>query len=161
VSIAGLAPHGAEGLDWFAGMQPSAAAGLRAALAGRAAKAAHEASAPEFDRASFTGADWATLAGPWAWLERVVGPGMANGPDGLIDDDMAYVSSWGFDCSQVSRPLLLLHGGQDRMVPVGHGQWLARHCPSAALWQLPGDGHLSVLHAAPRALDWLRQQASG
>ena len=161
VSIAGLAPHGAEGLDWFAGMQPSAAAGLRAALAGRAAKAAHEASAPEFDRASFTGADWATLAGPWAWLERVVGPGMANGPEGLIDDDMAYVRPWGFDCSQVSRPLLLLHGGQDRMVPVGHGQWLARHCPSAALWQLPGDGHLSVLHAAPRALDWLRQQASG
>ena len=37
VSVAGLAPFGAEGLDWFAGMATSGAAELRAATEGRAA----------------------------------------------------------------------------------------------------------------------------
>ena len=37
VSVAGLAPFGAEGLDWFEGFGPGGAAELRAAAAGRAA----------------------------------------------------------------------------------------------------------------------------
>ncbi|MCS0585542.1 alpha/beta hydrolase [Massilia pinisoli] len=158
-SMAGLAPFDAEGLDWFAGMRPSGAAGLRAARAGRAAKAAHEAAHPEFDRALFTEADWVALAGPWSWFDSVVGPALINGPGGLVDDDVAYVTPWGFDCGQITRPVLLLHGGQDRMVPSSHGEWLARHCPAAALWLQPEDGHLSILSAAPRALAWLREHA--
>lgn len=42
VSMAGLAPFGAEGLDWFDGMTASGVASLRAAAAGRAAKERHE-----------------------------------------------------------------------------------------------------------------------
>src|SRR6266516_3430565 len=37
VRMAGLAPFGGEGLDWFAGMTPSGAAELRAGTAGHAA----------------------------------------------------------------------------------------------------------------------------
>jgi pimeloyl-ACP methyl ester carboxylesterase len=159
VSIAGLAPYGAAGLDWFAGMRPSGEAGLRAALAGRSAKAAYEAAAPEFDRETFTDADWAALAGPWSWFDSVVGPALAGGPDGLIDDDVAYMMPWGFDCRKVSRPLLLLHGGRDRMVPASHAEWLARRIPSAGLWLQPEDGHIAVLSGAPRALAWLREHA--
>ncbi|KQV29387.1 alpha/beta fold hydrolase [Massilia sp. Root335] len=158
VGIAGLAPYGAEGLDWFAGMRPSGEAGLRAAHAGRATKAEYEASCPEFDPALFTARDRAALSGQWAWFDSVVGPAMAGGPGGLIDDDIAYVTPWGFDCAQIARPVLLLHGDEDRMVPRQHGEWLARHCPAAELWLRPGDGHISVLSAAPRALEWLRTQ---
>jgi pimeloyl-ACP methyl ester carboxylesterase len=81
VSIAGLAPYDAEGADWFAGMHPAGQANLRAALAGRDAKAAYQATRPEFDPAMFTDADWATLAGPWGWLHSVVGPALDNGTD--------------------------------------------------------------------------------
>lgn len=161
VSIAGLAPFEAEGLDWFAGMQPSGEASLRAACAGRAAKIAYESAHPPFDRAMFTDADWAALAGPWAWFDSVVGPATAAGPAGLADDDIAYVTPWDIDCAALSVPVLLLHGGRDRIVPDSHGEWLARHCPAAQLWRRPEDGHISVLAGAPAALDWLKQQRDG
>jgi len=155
VSIAGLAPFDAAGLDWFAGMYPAGAAGLRAALAGRDAKALHEAQAG-FDPTMFTDADWAALQGPWAWFDSVVTPAMANGPGGLIDDDIAYVTPWGFDPAKTTPPVLLLHGGQDRIVPASHGEWLAQHCPSADFWMKPDEGHISILHSAPAALAWLQ-----
>lgn len=157
--VAGLAPFDAAGLDWFAGMRPAAEAGLRAALAGRAAKIAHEASVPEFDAAMFIDADWAALSGPWSWFDSVVGPATGNGQTGLVDDDIAYVTPWGVDCAQLAQPVLLLHGEQDRIAPIGHADWLARHCRSAELWRRADDGHISVLAAAPQALDWLRARS--
>jgi pimeloyl-ACP methyl ester carboxylesterase len=160
ISIAGLAPYCTEGLDWFGGMNSSGEAGLRAALAGRAAKEAYETASPEFDRAIFTDADWAALSGPWAWLDKVVGPAVANGPGGLIDDDIAYVTPWGFDCMQISCPVLLLHGGKDRIVPPGHSAWLAKHCPLAEQWVQPDDGHISVLTSASRCLEWLKEHST-
>ena len=158
VSVAGLAPFGAEGLDWFGGMTPSGAASLRAAIEGRAAKERYEASA-EYDPEMFTQADHAALSDRWSWLNSVVGTAMKDGPGGLIDDDLAYVAPWGFDSSQVDAPILLLHGDQDRVVPSSHGEWLARRCPSAELRLCPNDGHISVLNSSEGALDWLRKHA--
>lgn len=93
VSVAGLAPFGAEGLDWFAGMNSACIAGLEAAVDGRAAKEKYEAS-PVYDPEMFTAADHAALPGGWAWIGEVVGPALAAGPGGMIDDDLAYVSPW-------------------------------------------------------------------
>lgn len=155
VSVAALAPCEADGLDWFAGMHPAGEAALRAALAGRAARMAHEASDPGFDATLFTDADWAALSGPWSWFDKVVGPATSGGPAGLVDDDVAYVTPWDVDCARIASPVLIVHGSEDRVVPVSHGEWLARHCPSALLWRRPGEGHISVLRAAPDALAWL------
>ncbi|GAA5532552.1 alpha/beta fold hydrolase [Deinococcus aluminii] len=160
VSVAGLAPFGAEGLDWFGGMTPSGVASLRAAAEGRAAKERYEASAPEFDPEMFTPADHAALSGAWVWLNGVVGPALASGPGGLIDDDLAYVAPWGFDPARVTRPVLLLHGDRDRVVPSSHGRWLARRCPTAELRLCQDDGHISVLNAGASALDWLVKHAA-
>lgn len=146
VSVAGLAPFSAEGLDWFEGMTPSGVASLRAAAEGRAAKERYEASA-EFDPES---RDHATLSGAWSWLNSVVGPAMEAGPGGLIDDDLAYVAPWGFDPAQVAAPVLLLHGGRDRMVPGSHSEWLARRCPSAKLRLCPDDADTSRFWARAR-----------
>jgi len=154
VSMAGLAPFTADGLDWYAGMIPSGEASLRAAAAGPAAKDRHEASDVEYDP-EFTPADLAALAGPWSWLGGVAGAGMASGPGGLIDDDLAYVNPWGSDPTGIVAPTLLLHGGRDGIVPSAHGAWLAAHCPTAEWWFRPDDGHISVLNAAAPALDWL------
>lgn len=158
VSVAGLAPFGTEGLDWFRGMTPSSAAELRAAAEGRAELEAHLESA-EFDPEMFIPADRDALSGAWSWLNDVVGPAMEAGPGGLIDDDLAYVASWGFDPTQVITPVLFLHGGRDRITPTSHSEWLVTHCPSAELRLCPDDGHISVLNYSSVALDWLRKHA--
>ncbi|MGW1327826.1 alpha/beta fold hydrolase [Streptomyces antibioticus] len=160
VDVAGLAPFGAEGLDWFEGMTPSIAASLRAAAQGRGEKEKHVAGA-EYDPEMFTAADHAALAGEWSWFDDVVAPAVAAGPGGLIDDDLAYVAPWGFDPRRINVPVLLLHGDQDRIAPSSHAQWLADHCPSAELWLRPGDGHISVLAAGPAALEWLAERSAG
>ncbi|MDB5044697.1 MAG: alpha/beta hydrolase, partial [Deinococcus sp.] len=157
VSVAGLAPVGAENLDWFAGMTPSGRASLLAAAQGRAAKERYEASDPEFDPETFTSADYAALNGAWSWLNQVVGPAQRAGKGGLIADDLAYVSPWGFHPSQLTPPVLLVHGRLDRVVPSTHSEWLAQQCQRAELWLRPDDGHLSVLNSGAAALGWLRQ----
>ena len=153
VSVAGLAPYGAAGLDWFAGMGEAGRAALRAALAGRAAKEAYEASNPgEMD---FTQADLDAFDGDWGWFGEVVGPAVAPGPAAQIDDDLAYVAPWGFDPGTIEAPVLLLHGGQDRVVPSGHSVWLASHCPTAELRVSEADSHISIMNSAASALEWL------
>ncbi len=158
VSLAGLAPFSADRLDWFAGMAASGVASLQAATRGRAAKALYEASGVEY-HPEFIPADLIALSGEWSWLGEVVRRGMEAGTDGLIDDDIAYVSPWGCDPTQLLAPTLLLHGGRDRVVPSSHSEWLARNCPSAEMRLCADEGHVSILNSAAAALGWLRTLA--
>jgi pimeloyl-ACP methyl ester carboxylesterase len=158
VSVAGPAPYGADGLDWFAGMARSGVTSLQAAVAGREAKERLVASDEEYDP-EFTPADLAAFAGAWGWFGEVVGPAIAAGPGPLIDDDLALVAPWRFTPADVACPALFLHGGRDRVIPCSHSEWLAERCPHAELWLRPEDGHISVLAAGEAALDWLRERA--
>lgn len=153
----GLAPLSATGLDWFAGMIPSGAAKLRAATGGRAALEQHMAS-DSYNPEMFTPQDHAALEGTWSWLAQVAGKAIEVGPNGMVDDDLAYVAPWGFDPEAIRPPVLLLHGVKDRVVPSSHGEWLAGRVPGAQLWLRPDDGHVSVLSSAAAALAWLAEQ---
>jgi pimeloyl-ACP methyl ester carboxylesterase len=155
VCLAGPAPF-TEDFDWFAGMVSDG--GLRAAVAGRDARARFAAS-EVFDEDSFTPADWAALSGAWASLGDDAGRTGAAGPDGLIDDDVAFVTHWGFGVTSIDAPVLLVQGGEDRLVPPTHAHWLLRHCPNPELWLRPHDGHISILNACPLAMDWLKARA--
>ncbi|MEV6207780.1 alpha/beta hydrolase [Kitasatospora sp. NPDC051914] len=158
-SIAGLAPYGADGLDWYAGMTASGVASLQAAAAGRTAKEHHQqAHGADYDP-EFTPADLAALHGPWSWLDTVVGPALAAGPAALIDDDLAYTAPWGFTPDRIRTPVLLLHGDRDRIVPSSHSRWLADRIPGAELWTRPDDGHISVLTSTEDALTRLHDLA--
>lgn len=58
------------------------------------------------------------------------------------------------DVAGISKPVLLLHGGQDRVIPPGASEWLAWRLPQATLAILPEAGHdLPVRHA-----DWCAAQ---
>jgi pimeloyl-ACP methyl ester carboxylesterase len=132
---------------------------LRAAIAGREARAQFGLTA-KFDESTFTSADWAALSGAWETLGADANAATSNGPDGLIDDDVAFVRPWGFDVSQIDAPALLVHGGEDRMVPSTHAHWLTEHCRQPELWLRPHDGHISILDAVPLAMGWLTTHAS-
>jgi pimeloyl-ACP methyl ester carboxylesterase len=164
VTLAGIAPFDADGLDWFAGMADTGAV-RAAAVGGRAARAAFEETA-EFDASSFNDRDYAALDGDWSALGADVGVASALGPSGLgglVDDDIAFTRPWGVDLGDVRVPVLVVQGGDDRVVPRAHGEWLLDSLPDGELWLHPRDGHISVLGALPTALDWLlaREAASG
>jgi pimeloyl-ACP methyl ester carboxylesterase len=151
VCVASIAPRDDE-FDWFAGM--ASPGGLRAAVDGREARARFATTA-EFDSESFTAADWAALEGGWRSLGADAGRAGAEGLDGLIDDDVAFAAPWGFSLAAIAAPVLVVQGGEDRVIPFSHAERLVRDLPAAELWLRPRDGHVSVLDACPVAMDWL------
>ena len=156
-SLAGVAPYPAEGLDWLAGMGSENVEEFSAALEGEPAlSAALERMAGDLktirgadvaaalgglvsdvDKAALTGEFADTLA---EGFRRAVSTGIA----GWRDDDLAFTRSWGFELDTIRRPVAVWQGGQDRMVPFSHGQWLAAHIPTAQVHLYPDEGHLSL-----------------
>lgn len=159
VSISGLAPYDAPGLDWLAGFPEAGLAEMTAAREGREVLEALVASGAldELD-VGFVPGDEEMFAGPWRWFIEVVQPAMSEGPGGMVDDNVAGVSPWGFDVAAIEVPVLVLHGEIDGIVPVSHGHWLGATIPGAELRVVPGAGHLSVMREAGSALAWLRQR---
>jgi len=102
-------------------------------------------------------ADRAVLNGDFAaWMLASDKTALAPGVDGWVDDDLAFDRHWGFDVSSIDRPVLLLHGDDDRFVPVSHGHWLASRVPGVEARIDPEDGHLTLLERRLREVnDWL------
>ena len=66
------------------------------------------------------------------------------GTDGWRDDDMAFLTGWGFDVAAINCPVAVWQGREDRMVPFAHGTWLAAHMPTARPHLLADEGHISL-----------------
>jgi pimeloyl-ACP methyl ester carboxylesterase len=62
------------------------------------------------------------------------------------------------DGRRLSVPVLLVQGGEDRVIPPSHADALLRSIPKSELWLRPRDGHVSVLDACAVAMDWLRDR---
>jgi len=176
-SIAGVAPHQAQGLDWLAGMGPENIEEFGAALRGEAAltaflerEAARTSALTGETVAELLGglvieADKAVLTGEFAdYLAAALRAAMSSGIAGWRDDDLAFTKDWGFSLGWESpsplparpAPVAVWQGDQDRMVPFAHGQWLAANIRGARAHLMPGDGHLSMtVSAIDRILDEL------
>jgi pimeloyl-ACP methyl ester carboxylesterase len=155
-SIAGLAPYGADSLDWLAGMAGENLAEFGAALAGEAELSAFLAAAATELR-GITAAqvadglgdlvsevDRSVATGEFAnYLAAAFNAAVSTGIAGWRDDDLAFVRDWGFVVDQ-GAPVTVWQGDQDRMVPFAHGQWLAAHVPTARAHLVAGAGHLSL-----------------
>ncbi|HUD77179.1 MAG TPA: alpha/beta hydrolase [Streptosporangiaceae bacterium] len=169
-SLASLAPYGADGLDYFAGMGQENVDDIRLFFADEAAARAKTekdreellAAAPE-DAAKaieslLTPTGAAALRGELGeYLTSSAQDGLSAGSQGWWDDNCT-VRPWGFELSDITVPVLLLHGRQDMFVPFGHGEWLAAHIPGVEARLLAADGHLTLLqNRVPEAHAWLSE----
>jgi pimeloyl-ACP methyl ester carboxylesterase len=156
-SIAGVAPYDAAGLDWFAGMGAENLAEFGAAAAGAGELTAYlEQAAQELagvvasDLAAALGdlvseVDKRALTGEFAeYLAASFHAALSTGIAGWRDDDLAFLTGWGFGLDDLHVPVAIWQGDEDRMVPFDHGRWLASHVPGAAVHLEPGEGHISL-----------------
>ena len=151
-SLAGNAPYGAAGLDYFAGMSQDDADETRLMLTDPEAARANV----DKDREGLLAASASEMA---AWLAYAIHDGLAPGSQGWWDDNRAHLDPWGFELADITVPVLLLHGRQDNFVPFGHGQWLATHIPGVEARLLDDDGHLTVAeHHIGDVHSWLSQR---
>jgi pimeloyl-ACP methyl ester carboxylesterase len=168
-SVAGIAPFTAAGLNYFRGMGDANIAEFGLAMAGReyiepwaeqAGAAMLETSAGELAESIGT----LVSASDAPFVEGAVGQywssalavTFAQGAVGWIDDDLALVLPFGFDLEEIKVPALVVHGHEDRFVPLDHGIWLAAAIPGAEARLLEQEGHLSLyVNAVPAAHAWL------
>lgn len=156
-ALASPAPYGAGELDWFAGMGDENIAEFGAALDGREALEQFiEAATPgalnaeprsliQGLRSLLSPVDVAVLTeGIADYLINSTREGIKERRDGWVDDDIAFITPWGFEPSQIRVPVMVMHGAQDRFVPVSHGKWLARNIVNADARLSANDGHLTV-----------------
>jgi pimeloyl-ACP methyl ester carboxylesterase len=155
--IAGVAPYGAEGLDWPAGMGQDNVDEVEAAIGGPAVLRpfldAQRRDLQQVDAAGIVAslasllpdADRAVLTDEFAEdMAAEYVEALAHGIDGWLDDDLAFIAPWGFELDEIDGPVSLWQGTEDLMVPFAHGAWLAEHVPGVRAHLLEGEGHLSV-----------------
>jgi pimeloyl-ACP methyl ester carboxylesterase len=160
-TIAGVGPFGAAGLDFLEGMGRDNQEEFGAALAGRSELQAYlERQAEVLARVTgeqvaaalgdlVSPVDVGALTGDFAaYLATTFRQAVSTGIWGWFDDDLAFTRPWGFTLDEVGVPVVVWQGGQDRMVPFAHGQWLATQLPGARPRLLPEEGHLSMAVAS-------------
>jgi len=144
--IVGVAPYTALREQFFAGMDRQNVTEFGWALEGeerlafeldslaqqRVRQATADAAAlhdhfdlPEADRAVMARTDFAEMT------RQSIAEEFRNGPAGWVDDDLAFVTPWGFDPAAIAVPTQVWYGSSDVLVPPRHGEWIAATVPSA------------------------------
>jgi len=171
-SLAGVAPFDAEDLQWFAGMGDENVQEFTLATHGpgelepmlRGAAEHIVAGGPqgmaEEIRTLLSAIDSAAFSGALGeFIHANMSAALAPGVGGWIDDDLAFVSPWGFGVEDISVPVLVWQGVEDRFVPSAHGEWLARHVPGAEVQISELDGHLTLYQRrVPEVHAWLLER---
>ncbi|KAJ7211766.1 Alpha/Beta hydrolase protein [Mycena pura] len=159
--VAGVAPYNAEGLDWLEGQGQDNVDEFNASLRGEAELAkfcsAQKANMLQADAAGIIevlssllpDVDKRALREQPAFGRHIVESfheGLKLGVEGWVDDDLAFVEPWGFSLDEIKVPVLLYQGSEDKMVPFGHGRWLADQLPqgTTTVHLVDGEGHISI-----------------
>jgi pimeloyl-ACP methyl ester carboxylesterase len=169
VSFASPAPFDATGLDWFADqgqdnlddwklmLSDPDAARVKLASDREALLAPDPVDEAEMYPTLFSATDVAALTAELAdYYTTRTRDSLASGIEGWWEDSHAMLTPWGFDPGEISVPVMLWHGRQDRFVPIQHGEWLAARIPRVYAELTDEDGHLTLMqHRVPSVHAWL------
>ncbi len=86
---------------------------------------------------------------------RDLAEAMRRGPHGVVDDYAALARDWGFRLQDVTSPVSVFQGAEDRLLPMAHAESLARRLASARLEVVPDAGHFLMHSALPEVLEAL------
>lgn len=75
-------------------------------------------------------------------MAREVATAYEQGTAGHVSDFRSLAQDWGFDPSDLSVPVRLWHGGEDRNAPLSMAESLAEVIPNSHLTIYPEEGHL-------------------
>ena len=170
-TLASVAPYGADGLDYFAGMGEANADDVRlyiddpdaARAKGRADREEMLAATPagmfEVLQTLLSPVDAAALTREVAAeMLEATRAGLAPGDEGWWEDGVAHLEPWGFKVEEIAVPVQLWHGQHDRFVPFAHGQWLVAHIRGVDARLTDVDGHITLAtKRVPEVHEWLLQ----
>lgn len=78
-------------------------------------------------------------------IARSFNLGLHNDFSGWIDDDLAFTRDWGFDLDELDKPVLIVQGDMDFMVPQTHAQVLKGLLKRGTYISRENQGHISIL----------------
>jgi pimeloyl-ACP methyl ester carboxylesterase len=64
---------------------------------------------------------------------------------GLADDDHLILSNWGFKVSDVTKPVSIWNGVQDKGVPIGHAHWQHAQIKGSSVHILEDQDHVTIM----------------
>jgi len=170
-SVAGVAPFGMPGFDWFAGMDAVNVEEIGWAREGEEvlAREVERMAAAWLERLAndpsnpggvdFSEADLAVMASPeqHEMTRRMLTEAFRPGVSGYVDDTLSLIQPWGFDVTEIRVPTRVLYGLTDVLVPRQHGEWLARNVPNAEAVIDEQGGHFPDPNRVAERFGWLVQ----
>jgi pimeloyl-ACP methyl ester carboxylesterase len=167
----GIVPYDTVDFDWFEGMDPLNVRELSWALQGEEVlvhelkreaaemleRVAADPSKVISDEWDLSEADRAELARPERHevIRQSTSEAVRNGVWGWVDDDLCFISPWGFDIAEIRVPNRVIYGATDVLVPPRHGEWLARNVPGAEVVVEEAQGHIPDPDLVGERYGWL------
>jgi pimeloyl-ACP methyl ester carboxylesterase len=88
-------------------------------------------------------------------LQQALGEAARAGPEGFLEDCLAFSEGWGFEVEEVAVPTRMMFARGDTTVPVQHVAWFERHLPGVQISWVDGD-HFGPRDEPEMALvDWV------
>jgi pimeloyl-ACP methyl ester carboxylesterase len=157
--VVSAAPYDAAGLEFLAGMDPENQREFGWALQGEETlhreltrESAEALARLADDPSKVLSDDWELDTSDRALLARtdlhivfqdMMREAFRNGVWGWVDDDLALVTPWGFDLTEIRVPVTVRYGEKDVLVPAAHGAWLAANIPNPRVVISSDSGHLT------------------
>jgi len=172
-AIGSLAPCDAEGLDWKFGMAISNAEAYRKAeeddLGALIAMLKEQADRVRDNSEGLIKLLWPELVGHdkevigSRALRRIISQvhadALRESADGWIDDVVALSRPWNFKLSEITVPVKLWTGSDDKFSPASHTYWLAERISRPHLEIGKGAAHFGAVAVLPKILAWVAETA--